>query len=275
MEKEPEVDEAENPFKDRETVDIEVKGLYFSYDKSDHHSGPDRESRKIPNQNQDDNRYILKNINMRIKGSGKVAIVGASGSGKTTLANILNGFYPLEEGEILYGGTSNRRLKLATIRENIYLILQHPKLFNDTMRFNLTLGNEHSEAEIARAIEIAQLSDVIAGLEKGLDTLVGKDGIKLSGGQRQRVAIARMVLADPKVVIFDESTSALDVHTEAKLFEALHGFLETKTVITIAHRLSTIKSAEYIFVLEEGRLVDEGTPQALLQKDESYFSRMI
>jgi ATP-binding cassette subfamily C protein len=275
MEKEPEVKEAENPFKDREAVDIEVKGLYFSYDKSDHHAGPDRESRKIPNQEQDDNRYILENINMRIKGSGKVAIVGASGSGKTTLANILNGFYPLEEGEIFYGGTSNRRLKLATIRENIYLILQHPKLFNDTMRFNLTLGNEHSEAEIARAIEIAQLSDVIAGLEKGLDTLVGKDGIKLSGGQRQRVAIARMVLADPKVVIFDESTSALDVHTEAKLFEALHGFLETKTVITIAHRLSTIKSAEYIFVLEEGRLVDEGTPQALLQKDESYFSRMI
>jgi ATP-binding cassette subfamily C protein len=212
---------------------------------------------------------------MEIKAGGNIAIVGASGSGKTTFANILNGFYPLEEGEILYGGIANHMLQLSTIRENIYLILQHPKLFNDTMRFNLTFGNEHSEAEIAKAIEIAQLTDVIAGLEKGLETPVGKDGIKLSGGQRQRVAIARMVLADPKVVIFDESTSALDVHTEARLFEALHGFLETKTVITIAHRLSTIKSAEYIFVLEEGRLVDEGTPQALLQKDESYFSRMI
>jgi ATP-binding cassette subfamily C protein len=254
MAQEPQVEEKVNPFKRGETVPIEVKNLSFSYTKEKH---------------------ILKNINMHIKAASKVAIVGASGSGKTTLANILNGFYPLEEGEILYGGISNYQLKPATIRENIYLILQHPKLFNDTMRFNLTLGNDHSEAEIARAIEIAQLSDVIAGLERGLETLVGKDGIKLSGGQRQRVAIARMVLADPKVVIFDESTSALDVHTEARLFEALHGFLETKTVITIAHRLSTIKSAEYIFVLEEGRLVDEGTPQALLQKDESYFSRMI
>jgi len=111
-------------------------------------------------------------------------------------------------------------------------------------------------------------------LEDGLDTLVGKEGIKLSGGQRQRVAIARMVLANPQVVIFDESTSALDVHTEIKLFEALHDFLKEKSVITIAHRLSTIQSAEYIFVLEEGRLVDEGTPEALLQKDEN-FSRMI
>jgi len=153
--------------------------------------------------------------------------------------------------------------------------LQHPKLFNDTMWFNLTLGNEYSEEEVQDALHIAQLDDVIKRLDNGLDTLVGKDGIKLSGGQRQRVAIARMVLSDPKVVIFDESTSALDVHTEAKLFEALHSFLEEKTVITIAHRLSTIKSAEFIYVLEDGKVVDSGTPQELLTKDESYFSSMI
>jgi len=254
MEQEPVVTEHSNPFKHGSTVDIEVRSLSFAYREKD---------------------YILKNINMRIDAGSKVAIVGASGSGKTTLANILNGFYPLKEGEIYYGGVSNRQLQLSTIRENIYLILQHPKLFNDTMRFNLTLGNDHSDEEMARAIEIAQLGEVIERLEHRLDTLVGKDGIKLSGGQRQRVAIARMVLADPKVVIFDESTSALDVHTEAKLFEALHDFLKEKTVITIAHRLSTIKSAEFIYVLEEGRLVDSGTPQELLEKDESYFSRMI
>ena len=126
-----------------------------------------------------------------------------------------------------------------------------------------------------KALHIAQLDEVIARLDNGLDTLVGKDGIKLSGGQRQRVAIARMVLSDPKVVIFDESTSALDVHTEAKLFEALHSFLEDKTVITIAHRLSTIKSAEFIYVLEDGNVVDSGTPQELLTKDESYFTQML
>jgi ATP-binding cassette subfamily C protein len=181
----------------------------------------------------------------------------------------------LDEGEVVYGGVSNKALKLSTIRENIHLILQHPKLFNDTMLFNLTLGKVYSADAVQKALEIAQLTNVIERLDLGLDTLVGKDGIKLSGGQRQRVAIARMILSDPKVVIFDESTSALDVHTEMKLFDALHDFLSQKTVITIAHRLSTIKSAEFIYVLEDGEVVDSGTPKALLAKDESYFSSMV
>ena len=254
MDQEPVVEQKHNPFETTETIDIQVNDLSFSYI---------------------ENKPILKNINMRITKGCKLALVGASGSGKTTLANILVGFYPLDKGEILYNGVSNRALELSTIRENIHLILQHPKLFNDTMRFNLTLGKEYSDEKIADALHIAQLDNVMARLDEGLDTLVGKDGIKLSGGQRQRVAIARMILSDPKVVIFDESTSALDVHTEAKLFEALQDFLEDKTVITIAHRLSTIKSAEFIYVLENGKVVDSGTPQILLTKDESYFSSMI
>jgi len=254
MEQEPQMQEDKNPFDAQQAIDIEVKELSFSYQKEKH---------------------ILNNINMHIKRGSKVAIVGASGSGKTTLANILVGFYPLDEGEIMYGGVSNRNLKLSTIRENIHLILQHPKLFNDTMLFNLTLGKEYSESAVRKALEIAQLTDVIERLDMGLDTLVGKDGIKLSGGQRQRVAIARMILSDPKVVIFDESTSALDVHTEVRLFDALQDFLSQKTVITIAHRLSTIKSAEFIYVLEDGKVADSGTPKALLAKDESYFSSMV
>lgn len=254
MEQELEILEKTNPFEGKHAIDIEVKNLSFAYHK---------------------NKNILTNINMHIKQGSKVAIVGASGSGKTTLSNILVGFYPFKEGEVLYGGVSNKALKLSTIRENIHLILQHPKLFNDTMLFNLTLGKEYSNEAVQNALRIAQLTEVIERLDLGLDTLVGKDGIKLSGGQRQRVAIARMILSDPKVVIFDESTSALDVHTEVKLFEALHDFLQDKTVITIAHRLSTIKSAEFIYVLEDGRVVDSGTPQALLAKDESYFSSMV
>ncbi|HIP27834.1 MAG TPA: ABC transporter ATP-binding protein, partial [Sulfurovum sp.] len=254
MEQEPEIEESKNPFTSKHTVDIEIRNLSFAYQK---------------------NKNILTNINMQIKQGSKVAIVGASGSGKTTLSNILVGFYPLDEGEVLYGGTSNKNLKLSTIRENIHLILQHPKLFNDTMLFNLTLGKEYNEKAVQNALHIAQLSTVIERLDLGLDTLVGKDGIKLSGGQRQRVAIARMILSDPKVVIFDESTSALDVHTELKLFSALHDFLSEKTVITIAHRLSTIQSAEFIYVLEDGEVVDSGTPKELLSKDESYFSSMI
>ncbi len=254
MEQEPQIEQRKNPFEGSEAIEIKVVNLSFSYL---------------------EDKPILENINMKIEKACKVAIVGASGSGKTTLANILVGFYPLDEGEIFYGDVSSRDLKLSTIRENIHLILQHPKLFNDTMRFNLTLGNMYSDKQIKEALQIAQLDDVIAHLDKGLDTLVGKDGIKLSGGQRQRVAIARMVLSNPKVVIFDESTSALDVHTEAKLFEALHSFLENKTVITIAHRLSTIQSAEFIYVLEDGKVVDSGSPKELLSKDESYFSSMI
>jgi ATP-binding cassette subfamily C protein len=254
MEQEPEIEEKTNPFNGQHAIDIEVKNLSFAYQKD---------------------KNILTNINMHITRGCKVAIVGASGSGKTTLSNILVGFYPLDEGEVLYGGISNKNLKLSTIRENIHLILQHPKLFNDTMLFNLTLGKEYSVEAVKNALHIAQLDDVIAGLDLGLDTLVGKDGIKLSGGQRQRVAIARMILSDPKVVIFDESTSALDVHTELRLFEALQDFLSEKTVITIAHRLSTIQSAEFIYVLEDGEVVDSGTPRELLSKDESYFSSMI
>ncbi|MEY3090121.1 MAG: hypothetical protein RL113_437 [Pseudomonadota bacterium] len=254
MEQEPHIPKSVNPFEGKKAVGIEVRGLTFAYH---------------------EDKHVLIDVQMEISKSGKVAIVGASGSGKTTLSNILVGFYPFHQGEIFYDGVSNKKVPFSMIRENIHLILQHPKLFNDTMRFNLTLGNTYSDEAIFEALEIAQLADVVKRLDSGLDTRIGKDGIKLSGGQRQRVAIARMILADPKVVIFDESTSALDVHTELKLFDALQEFLAEKTVITIAHRLSTIKSAQLIYVLEDGRVVDYGAPEALLAKDKSYFAGMI
>ncbi len=254
MKTEPEILNAVNPFEGHASASIEVIDLNFSY-------FPDKP--------------ILKSVSLSIPQGSKVALVGASGSGKTTLANIIVGFYPVTEGEILYNGVSEKEIDLATIRANIHLILQHPKLFNDTMLFNLTLGEAYSEADVRKALHIAQLDEVVEYLHEGLDTMVGKDGIKLSGGQRQRVAIARMVLSDPKVVILDESTSALDIHTETKLFDALAQFLAPKTVITIAHRISTIKSAELIYVLENGEVVDSGSPQELMHKDSSYFSSMI
>ena len=254
MEVEPVAPNAVNPFEGHTSASIEVRDLNFSY-------FPDKP--------------ILKSVSLSIPHGSKVALVGASGSGKTTLANIIVGFYPVTEGEILYNGVSEKEIDLATIRANIHLILQHPKLFNDTMLFNLTLGDSYSDEKIRKALHIAQLDEVVEYLHEGLDTMVGKDGIKLSGGQRQRVAIARMVLSDPKVVILDESTSALDIHTETRLFDALAQFLASKTVITIAHRISTIKSAELIYVLENGEVVDSGSPQELMHKDSSYFSSMI
>ncbi|MBN2768271.1 MAG: ABC transporter ATP-binding protein [Campylobacterales bacterium] len=252
MHQEEHKENALDPFKGKEDISIELKNLSFAYDKDE----------------------ILKNINIGIKAGEKIVIVGSSGSGKSTLANIIVGFYPIMQGDILYGDVSIKDINLATVRENIHLILQQPKLFNDTIRFNLTLGAYYSEHQIEEAIKIAQLEDVIAGLKDGVDTIVGRDGIKLSGGQRQRIAIARMVLADPKVVIFDESTSALDTHTEGRLFEALEKFLESKTVIVIAHRLSTIKGASKIFVLEGGVVIDSGTPDELLAKESGYFATM-
>jgi len=153
--------------------------------------------------------------------------------------------------------------------------LQQPKLFNSSLRFNLTLGRDFSDEQIKRALKIAQLLDIVNSFKDGLDTIIGKDGIKLSGGQRQRVAIARMVLSNPKVVIFDESTSALDIHTEINLFKELREFLKRRSVITIAHRLSTIESSEYIFVLEDGKLSDSGTWEELLKRDSGYFAKMV
>jgi len=146
-----------------------------------------------------------------------------------------------------------------------------PILFNNTLRFNITMGDDSiKDQNIFEALKIAQLADMIDNMPDGLDTVVGRHGIRLSGGQRQRLSIARMIIADPKVVIFDESTSALDVHTEAKLFIALESILKEKTVITIAHRLSTVKNAHKIYVLNSGKLVQSGTHSELDQEEGHY-----
>ncbi len=254
METEPEVADSVNPFARGTAVGITTENLGFAYRNSD---------------------PILTEIALKVAPGQKVAIVGASGSGKTTLANLIAGFYPPSAGHIYYEGVPHDRIAPSTIRSGVHMVLQHPKLFNDTMRFNLTLGNVHSDEVIDRAVRIAQLGEVIERLPEGIDTIVGKDGVRLSGGQRQRVAIARMVLQDPSVVIFDESTSALDVHTEAQLFADLHAYLEDKTVLTIAHRLSTIERADFIYVLEEGTITDAGTPEELMARGENYFAEMV
>jgi ATP-binding cassette subfamily C protein len=140
-------------------------------------------------------------------------------------------------------------------------------LFNNTIRHNLTFGKEVDEAHLLEAIKVAQLEEFINGLDEGLDTIVGKNGVKLSGGQRQRLSIARMLIANPNVVILDESTSSLDVNTEESLFLDLSSFLKERTTIIIAHRLSTITQADYIYVLDDGRIVEEGSYEKLLALD--------
>ncbi len=217
-------------------------------------------------------KEVLKNISLKIKPKEKVALIGASGSGKTTLAQLISGFYSKNSGDIKYNGQSINNLNRQTIRENVFLVLQMPILFNNTLRFNITMGNEEvSDKQIYEALKIAQLEQTVRKMPQALDTVVGKHGIRLSGGQRQRLSIARMIIANPAVVIFDESTSALDVHTEAKLFNALKPILENKTVITIAHRLSTVKNANTIYVLDDGIIVQSGSHEELEEKEGHYL----
>jgi len=251
LKEEPNYPTVINPFKGKPTVSIHLQEVWFAYEKDE---------------------YVLKGINMKFEEGKKVAIIGASGSGKTTVASIVVGFYPVNKGEVLYDGISVKNIGLPVVRENVYLVLQNPQIFNNTVRFNLTLGREVPEEEIWKALEIAVLKEVIEKLPKKLDTVIGKNGIKLSGGQRQRLAIARMILAKPKVVILDEATSALDYITEEKLIRNLEQFLKEKTTIIIAHRLSTVKKADYIYVLEEGKVIEEGTHEELLKKEGAYSS---
>ena len=237
------------------SVTIALKNLCFTYAMSD--------------------KLILKDISFDIKHGAKIALIGASGSGKTTLAQIIAGFYEKSSGELKYNNIPTEELDKHSLRQKIFLILQMPILFNASLRFNITMGHEDvSDDAIYKALEIAQLQNMLKSMPNGLETIVGHHGIRLSGGQRQRLSIARMIIANPSVVIFDESTSALDVHTEAKLFKALTPLLESKTVITIAHRLSTVKNADIIYVLNEGEIVQRGTHKEL-EEQEGHYSNFL
>jgi ATP-binding cassette subfamily C protein len=247
---EPEFEHKADPFKSSFTNEIKLKDLNFEYTQE---------------------KRVLKDINMHIKKGSKVAIVGASGSGKTTLAQIIAGFYIQNSGELLFDNVNSSEIGLDIMRANIYMVLQNPMMFDETIRFNLTFGKDISDDEILKALQIAQLGEFASSLENGIDTVVGKNGIKLSGGQRQRLSIARMIIAKPNIVILDESTSSLDVMTEEELFTELELFLKERTTIIIAHRLSTVNMADYIYVLEHGEIVEAGTKSELLEKN-SHFA---
>ncbi|HEY9201679.1 MAG TPA: ABC transporter ATP-binding protein [Gammaproteobacteria bacterium] len=249
LDTEPQYPHRQNPFAGKHTVGLKVDNIRFSYG---------------------DGEDVLKGLSLSIKPGEKVALVGASGGGKSTLVQMILGMYTPRQGQLYFDDVPVSEIGLDVVRDNVATVLQQPALFNDTVRQNLSLGRALPDATLWQALEVAQLSDTIKALPQQLDTIVGRNGVRLSGGQRQRLAVARMILAKPKLVILDEATSALDTETESRLHKAMQAFLQDRTTLIIAHRLSAVKQADRVYVFDDGHIIDEGVHEDMLQRDGLY-----
>lgn len=247
----------ENKIKDKDDAkllnfnkgDIEFKDVCFSYN--------------------EDN--ILQNFNLTIKNNQTIALVGKSGAGKSTIVNLLQRFYDVNEGSLMLEGIDIKDLAQESLRENISYIPQEPGLFSRSIFENIAYGRtDVTKQDVIKAAKLANAHEFIEKLPCGYDEIVGERGFKLSGGQKQRIAIARAILKDAPIVIMDEATSALDSYSEKLIQESSQELLKNKTCIVIAHRLSTIKSADRVLVLEDGKIVQDGTHKDLLSKEGSY-----
>ncbi|HHZ02935.1 MAG TPA: ABC transporter ATP-binding protein [Tissierellia bacterium] len=231
--------------------DIEFKNVTFEYEKSP----------------------VLKNVSFKIKAGSTFAILGGTGSGKTTLMHLLNRLYDLPEGmgSITIGGVDIRNIKREHLRKNIGMVLQEPFLFSRTIKENISIAKpEANMEEIKEAASIAQVDRAIEGFSKGYDTIVGERGVTLSGGQKQRVSIARMLLRKTPIMIFDDSLSAVDADTDAKIRSELKKHKSNTTVILISHRITTLMEADMILVLDKGEVADLGSHEELINRDGIY-----
>lgn len=237
---------------DRATGNIEFRDVTFTYPGSE--------------------TPALQHINLTLPAGKTVALVGRSGSGKSTLASLLTRFYDIDSGEILLDGHDLRDYTLASLREQVALVSQHVHLFNDTVANNIAYARTDvfSREAIEKAAQMAHAMEFINKMDNGLDTVIGENGVLLSGGQRQRIAIARALLRDSPILILDEATSALDSESERAIQSALETLQQNRTTLIIAHRLSTIEKADEILLVEEGRIVECGSHQQLLQKNGAY-----
>ena len=218
--------------------------------------------------------YVLKDINLVIPKGKTVALVGQSGSGKSTMVDLIPRYYDVQEGEVLIDGINVKYLAVHDLRQLIGNVNQEAILFNASFKDNIRFGKtDASDEEIANAAKIANAYEFITKSEHGFDTNIGDRGGRLSGGQRQRVSIARAILKNPPILILDEATSALDTESERLVQDALEKLMKTRTTVAVAHRLSTIKHADEICVLHEGKIVERGTHDELIEKD-GYYKKL-
>jgi ATP-binding cassette subfamily B protein len=220
----------------------------------------------------DDHNKVLHDFNLEVKAGENLAIVGSSGGGKTTVCNLIPRFYDVTEGHIDIDGQDISKVTLKSLRQSIGIVQQDVYLFSGTIRDNIAYGRpDATEEEIKEAANMAGANEFISLLPKGMDTYIGERGVKLSGGQKQRISIARVFLKNPKILILDEATSALDNESELYVTKSLEKLAKGRTTITIAHRLTTVQNADRIIVLGKDGILEEGTHDALLAKEGTYY----
>ena len=241
----------------RESVEgkFEFCDINFSYDKFSNSARP-----------------ILRDINFDVSPGETIALVGSSGSGKTSLVSLIPRFYNHAEGNILLDGVDVNEFSLTNLRRHIAIVSQNVTLFNDSIYNNIAYGELAgcTEAQVQAAAKVAHAHDFIEQMEQGYSTHIGDDGVMLSGGQRQRIAIARAVLKNAPILILDEATSALDTDSERHIQAALEELMKDRTTFVIAHRLSTVEKADRILVMEEGRIIEQGSHCQLLEQQGRY-----
>jgi ATP-binding cassette subfamily B protein len=245
LETEPEIVSVEPPCREADGHAIEFDRVSFSY-------GPE-------------GRRVLEDINLKINDGETVAIVGATGAGKSTLISLILRFYDPDEGQVRIGGCPVRNIPLEDLRGQIGLVPQDIFLFSDTIRENIAFGTQELEDPVLQIVsETAAIDQEISGFPGGYESMIGERGINLSGGQKQRVAIARALARDPKVLILDDALSSVDTNTEEKILTSMRSDLVGRTSIIISHRISTAREASRVIVLDEGRIVEQGTHDELV-----------